>query len=73
MNQDDLGEADQLEHMGHGKDDAITKAFNAMGTVGAVKFHIEATKICLLKRRAWRDQLAHIESQNQSSVGPVLP
>jgi TPR repeat protein len=70
VNQDDL--ADQLEHMGHGKNDAISKAFNAMGSVGAVKFHIEATKYRAEAARL-RDQLAQIESQNQSGVGPVLP
>src|SRR5260370_14225098 len=36
--------ADQLEHTGKGKSDGITKLFNAIGSVGAVKFHVEAPK-----------------------------
>jgi hypothetical protein len=43
LHQDDL--ANQLEHTGNGKNDAITKMFNAMGSVGAVKFHLEAGKV----------------------------
>jgi hypothetical protein len=56
------GLVDQLEHTGHGKSDAITKVFNAMGTVGAVKFRIEAEKDRAEAARL-RDKLAQIESQ----------
>src|ERR1700674_2927365 len=41
LHQDDL--ADQLEHTGKGGG-GVTKIINAIGSVGAVKFHIEAAK-----------------------------
>lgn len=42
LHQDDL--ASQLKRMGKGKNDGITKLFNAMGSVGAAKFQIQAEK-----------------------------
>jgi len=66
LNQDDL--ADQLEHFGKGKVDGITKVMDAMGSVGAVKFRVEAEKYRAEAARL-RDQLAQTESPNRSSVG----
>lgn len=60
MQQDDL--ADQIEHTGH-KNDFLTKTFNAMGSVGAVKFKVEAAKYRAEAARL-RDKLAVLESQN---------
>jgi TPR repeat protein len=60
VQQDEL--AYQLEHTGNGKTDSITKVFNAMGSVGAVKFHVEAAKYRAEAARL-RDQLAQLESQ----------
>ena len=37
--------ADQLEHIGHGKSEAMTKVFNTMGSVAAVQHRGEAEKI----------------------------
>jgi chromosome segregation ATPase len=70
QNQDDL--ADQLEHTGKGKNDGITKLFNAMGSVGAVKYHVEAEKYRAEAARL-RDELAQIESQNQSTASVPAP
>jgi hypothetical protein len=70
LHQDDL--ADQLEHTGNGKSGAITKVINAMGSVGAVKFRIEGEKYRAEAARL-RDQLAQIESQNQSTAGVPAP
>jgi hypothetical protein len=66
LHQDDL--FDQLEHTGNGKNGGITKLINAMGSVGAIKFRIEAEKYRAVAARL-RDELAQIESQNQ----PTLP
>lgn len=66
------GLVDQLEHTGNGKSDAITKVFNAMGTVVAVKFRIEAEKYRAEAARL-RDELARIESQNQSTARVPAP
>jgi TPR repeat protein len=63
--QDDLVE--QLTHTGKCKSDAITKVFNAMGSVGAVKFRIEAAKYRAEAARL-RDELAQTESQNNSTT-----
>ncbi len=63
---------DQLEHTGKGKSDAITKVMNAMGSVGAVRYRIEAEKYRAEAARL-RDQLAQIESQNQSSLAIPAP
>src|SRR5215469_457700 len=65
-NQDDL--ADQLEHFGKGKSDGINTVMDALGSVGAVKFRVEAEKYRAEAARL-RDQLAQTESQNRSSVG----
>ena len=64
---------DQLEHTGKGKSDAITKVMNAMGSVGAVRYRIEAEKYRAEAARLWWDQLAQIESQNQSSLAIPAP
>jgi len=65
QNQDDL--ARQLEHTGKGKNDTITKLFNAVGSVPAVKFHVESAKYRTEAARL-RDQLAQIEDQSIASV-----
>jgi TPR repeat protein len=64
--------ADQLEHTGKGKTDKITKVFNAMGTVGAVKFRVEAAKYRAEASRL-REELAGIENQNQFSANVPVP
>jgi len=64
QNQDDI--ANQLEHTGKGKNDAITKLFNAIGSVPAVKFHIEAAKYRAEAARL-REELAQIENQVTAS------
>ena len=68
--QDDL--ASQLKHMGKGKNDGITKLFNAMGSVGAAKFQIQAEKDREEAARL-RDELARIENQGQSSPEARIP
>jgi len=65
QNQDDL--ANQLEHTGKGKNDAITKVFNAMGSVGAVKYHVEAAKY-RAEAAQLREELAQIENQPQPTA-----
>jgi hypothetical protein len=45
---------------------------NGMGSVIAIKFRIEAEKYHAEAARL-RDELAQIESQNQSSVGISVP
>jgi hypothetical protein len=65
QNQDDL--ADQLEHTGKGKNDAITKIFNAVGSVPATKYHIEAEKYRAEAARL-REELAQFENQSTASV-----
>ena len=70
QNQDDL--ADQLEHMGKGKNKGASKLFNAIGSVGAVKYHVEAEKYRAEAARL-RDELAQIESQNQSTAMVPAP
>ncbi len=62
QNQEDL--ANQLEHTGKGKNDALTKLFNAAGSVGAVSYHVQAEKDRSEAARL-RDELAQIQSQNQ--------
>lgn len=66
LSQDDLVE--QLTHTGKGKSGAVVKIMNGMGSVGAVKFRIEAAKYRAEAARL-RDELAQTESPNQSSVG----
>jgi hypothetical protein len=69
QDQDDI--ANQLEHTGKGKNDALTKVFNAMGSVGAVKYHVAAAKY-RAEAASLREELAQIESQNQStSIAPA--
>jgi TPR repeat protein len=68
--QDDL--ANQLEHTGKGKNDGITKLFNAIGSVPAVKLHIEAEKFRAEAARL-RDELAKIENQDKFSAGAPAP
>jgi len=68
--QDDLVE--QLTHTGNGKTGAVVKVMNAMGSVGAVKYRIEAEKYRAEAARM-RDELAQVESENQSSVGVPAP
>ena len=65
VQQDDL--AAQLEGMGNGKKDAISKTFRAMGSVGAVKFHVEAGKYRAEAARL-REQLAKLENQNLAAL-----
>ena len=64
QNQDDL--ADQLEHTGKGKNDAISKIFNAVGSVPATKYHIEAEKYRAEAARL-REELAQIENQSTAA------
>jgi hypothetical protein len=68
--QDDY--ADQLEHIGHGKNAAMAKVFDAMGSVGAVQHRTEAEKYHAEAARL-HDDLAQIENQGQSSVGIPAP
>jgi hypothetical protein len=68
--QDDLVE--QLTHTGKGKSGAVVKVINAMGSVGAVKYRIEAEKYRAEAARL-HDELAQIESQNQASGGVPAP
>ena len=70
QNQDDL--ANQLEHTGKGKNDAITKIFNAMGSVPAVKYHVEAAKYRAEAARL-HEELAKIENQDKFSAGIPAP
>jgi hypothetical protein len=68
--QDDL--VDQLTHTGKGQSGAIVKVFNAMGSVGAVKYRIEAAKYRAEAARL-HDELAQTESQFQASVAVPAP
>jgi hypothetical protein len=65
QDQDDL--ANQLEHTGKGKNDALTKLFNAVGSLPAVKYHVEAAKYRAEAARL-RDELAQIKDQSIASV-----
>jgi len=65
QNQDEL--ANQLEHTGKGKNDAITKIFNAIGSVPAVKYHMDAAKYRDEAARL-REELARVENQDKSSA-----
>jgi hypothetical protein len=70
QDQDDL--ADQLEHTGKGKNDAITRLFNAAGSVPAVKYHAEAAKYRAEAARL-REELAQLENQPQPTASvPTL-
>jgi hypothetical protein len=70
QNQDDL--ANQLEHTGKGKNDAITKLFNAAGSVPAVKYHAEAAKYRAEAARL-REELAQLENQPQQTANIPTP
>jgi hypothetical protein len=70
QNQDDL--ANQLEHTGKGKNDAITKIFNAVGSVPAAKYHIEAEKYRAEAARL-RKELPRIEHEDPSSASIPVP
>jgi hypothetical protein len=65
QNQDEL--ANQLEHPGKGKNDAITKIFDAIGSVPAVKYHMDAAKYRDEAARL-REELARVENQDKSSA-----
>lgn len=68
VQQEDL--AAQREGMGKGKHDIVSKALLGMGSVGAVKFHVEAAKYRAEAARL-REQLAQLESQNVAGASPV--
>jgi hypothetical protein len=70
QNQDDL--ASQLEHTGKGKNDGITKLFNAIGSVPATKHHFEAAKYRAEAARL-REELGKIENQDKFSAGVPTP
>jgi TPR repeat protein len=70
LHQDDL--AEQLENTGNGKSGAVVKVINAMGSVGAIKFRVEAEKDRAEAVRL-HDELAQIESQDQSRAGVPAP
>lgn len=68
--QDDI--AAQLEGMGKGKTDGVSKIFKAMGNVGAVKYHVLAQKD-RYEAASLRDQLAQIENSNQPTAEARTP
>jgi hypothetical protein len=70
QDQDDL--ANQLEHTGKGKNDAITKLFNAAGSVPAVKYHAKAAKYRAEAARL-REGLAQLENQPQPTASVPTP
>jgi len=60
---DQENQADELEHTGKGKKDAITKVFNAIGSVPAAKFRLQAEKDRDEAARL-RDELRQLENQD---------
>jgi hypothetical protein len=68
--QDDL--ADQLEQTGKGKNDAITKIFNAVGNVPATMYHVEAAKY-RSEAAVLREELTQLENQPQPTSGVPTP
>ena len=56
-------QAYELDHTGKGKKDAITKVFNAIGSVPAAKFRLQAEKDRDEAARL-RDELRQLESQD---------
>ena len=70
QNQDDL--AYQVEHTGKGKNDAITKIFNAVGSVAATKYHIEAEKY-RAEAAGLREELAQLENQPEPIASALTP
>ena len=65
---DQENQAYQLEHTGKGKKDAITKIFNAMGSVPAAKFRLQGEKD-RDEAAHLRDELRQLESQDQLNAG----
>ena len=57
---------------GKSKNDAITKLFNAAGSVSAVKYHAEAAK-CRAEAARLREELAQLERQLQPAAGVPIP
>jgi TPR repeat protein len=70
QNQDDL--ADQLEHPGRGKNDAMTKLFNAVGSVPATKYRMEAAKY-RGEAAQLREELDQVKNQSQSFASVPAP
>jgi len=70
QDQEDL--AYQLEHTGKGKNDRLTKLFNAAGSIPAVKYHVEAANY-RAEAASLREQLARIEQADPSSAGVAAP
>ena len=66
--QEDL--AYQLEHTGNGKNNTMTKLFNAVGSVPAEKYHAEAAKY-RAEASQLCEQLAGIEDQGKSASVPT--
>jgi polyhydroxyalkanoate synthesis regulator phasin len=67
--------ANDLEHMGkgkNGKNDAISKLMNAIGSVPAAKNHMDAAKYREEAARL-REQLAQIENQDKFSSSVPAP
>jgi hypothetical protein len=64
--------ADDLEHTGKGSSGGVTKVINALGSVGAVKFRVEAAKYRAEAARL-REELAGVENQNQFSADDSAP
>ena len=62
----------QLEHTGKGKNDAITRLFNAAGSVPAVKYHAEAAKYRAEAARL-REELTQLENQPQPTASVLTP
>lgn len=68
--QEDL--AAQLEGMGKGKNDGISKIFKAMGSAGATKYHDQAAND-RAQAASLRDQLAGVVNQSQSASATPMP
>jgi hypothetical protein len=64
--------ADQLEGKGKKDNSGVAKVINALGTVGAVKFRVEAEKYRVEAARL-REQLARLENQDQASASVPQP
>ena len=70
--QEQEDQAYELEHTGKGKKDAITKVFNAIGSVPAAKFRLQAENDRASAARL-RDELRQLESQDQLNAGVPEP
>ena len=68
--QEDL--ASPLEHMDKGRTDGVSKIFKAMGSVGAVKYHVLVAKHREEAARL-RDELARTENQRQTAADDRAP